>query len=150
MLNNTPTQGWAITTSYNYTTLTGHFEIFDLDAAQVICYETLPCITASDNLLGLIAVCRACHLSVVHNYHGEIYVSNSIVFNWVTTKRFQTKFENELVNKMLKEQLPHLYQHAGTFKCWDRGWWKMKDWIRQLKIRKKYGYSPETIGDCPF
>ena len=134
--NEIPTSGLAISTSYRADKSEGEFLIRDISNGDVLIHERFSNIKTSDNVLGLIGICRACQYSVEQDFIGKVYTRNMASFNWAINKRYKTKVSSAKITKLLEDNMPTLSLHdfEDVIALWNPNWGNMSYVLNSIAL----------------
>lgn len=126
-----PTQGWLVSTSYNTHKRAGEFKIIDIDTGQFIAKGRFKNVLTSDNIIGLIAICRACQYKIEYGYTEKIYCANQVACHWAIKKTFNTSISSPDIITLVTELLETLneYDFTKAIIPWNHKWGRMKDYL---------------------
>lgn len=128
MKNNIPTSGLAILTRYIADKSEGQFLLCDISDGNIFIDEKFLNIKISDNVLGLIGICRACQYCVEKDFIGKVYSCNQTSFEWAIKKRHRSRISSPKVIRLLNDNLPtlSLYDFEDVIALWDPAWGDMR------------------------
>lgn len=113
----------------------GEFKVIDMSSGVVVIQQRFMNVKASDNVIGLIGICRAWQYCIEHNYIGPVYSSNFTTFNWAIKQRYKTKVTSSRITKLLEENLPTLSLHdfGDVITFWPPEYGCMRDAINSIR-----------------